>query len=391
MGSRAVTTRTLRGTITAKTATLDRNGRVAMRLVFPILDAAEREGASRARVLGDITLPATVRDPAEVTASLSLSDYFVLLERAEDALLDPGFVLRAASGVDPRSFGAVGFACMTSPTLGEAFHRAARYHVVCTDAACWWRADAASPRRKALSFPRAPSRRPSVSPQSAIVFEQRGPERRGRDAAVEFALAEMLCHARFLAGEWIEPIETRFAHACPSRSDPFDRFFGGRVRWSEARNEMIVPTELLDRPIAKADPHLLAYFDSQSESLLSRVGEPGRAADVLDAIIRALPSGTPSIASASAALGMSARTLRRRLAEGGDSFQGLLDKARQTMAARYLERGDLAVGEIAFLLGFSEPSPFYRAFRRWFGVSPEQYRGPGKGSAQMATASSARR
>jgi hypothetical protein len=59
MGSRAVTTRTPRGTITAKTATLERNGRVAMRLVFPILDAAEREGASRARVLGDTTLPAT--------------------------------------------------------------------------------------------------------------------------------------------------------------------------------------------------------------------------------------------------------------------------------------------------------------------------------------------
>lgn len=349
-------------------------GRVAMRLVLPILDAAEREGVPRASLAQDIALPPGASDPAEVAASLSLSAYFRLLERAESRLQEAGFILRAASGTDPRSFGAVGFACMTSPTLGEAFHLAARYHIVCTDAAHWWREDMIAEGRKPPS--RANGRAHKLGPvrQSAIVFEQRGPRGRGREAAAEFALAEMLQHARFLAQEWIEPIETRFAHPCRSSPAPFERFFGDRIRWSTMRNEILVPTELLERPLAKADPHLLAYFDSQAQAMLARIGEPGPTADVLAAIARALPSGTPDLAGVSAALGTSSRTLRRRLAATGDTFQGLLDQARRTMAARYLERRDLSIGEIAFLLGFSEPSPFYRAFRRWFRVSPEQYR-----------------
>lgn len=345
-----------------------------MRLVLPILDAAERDGVPRAPLTSDITLPPGASDPSEVTASLSLSEYFCLLERAESRAQEAGFILRAASGTDPRSFGAVGFACMTSPTLGDAFQLAARYHIVCTDAAHWWREDVIADGRKAPSRANGHARQPGAARQSAIVFEQRGPHGRGREAATEFALAEMLHHARFLTQEWIEPIETRFAHPCSSSPAPFERFFGERLRWSALRNEILIPTELLERPLAKADPHLLAYFDSQSQAMLARIGEPGPIADVIAAIVRALPSGTPELAGVSAALGMSSRTLRRRLAETGDTFQSLLDQTRKTMASRYLERRDISIGEIAFLLGFSEPSPFYRAFRRWFHVSPEQYR-----------------
>jgi AraC-like DNA-binding protein len=346
-------------------------GRVAMRLVLPILDTAEREGIARARLLEGLSLPPGTSDPADVTASISLLDYFRLLETAEREVEEPGFALRAAGSVDPRSFGAVGFACMTSPTLGDAFQRAARYHVVCTDAAHWRRADLDSTDRGTL---RGAAPKPAAARQSAIVFEQRGPDGRGRCAAVEFALAEMLCHARFLAQEWIEPVETRFAHPRPAALRPFEQFFGGIVRWSAPRNEMLILTDVLERPVPKADPHLLAYFERQAESMLARVGDAGPVSDVLDAIVRALPSGTPRITDVSKSLQTTPRTLRRRLAAQDATFHGLLDQARQTMAARYLERRELAIGEIAFLLGFSEPSPFYRAFRRWFRVSPEEYR-----------------
>jgi len=92
------------------------------------------------------------------------------------------------------------------------------------------------------------------------------------------------------------------------------------------------------------------------------------------AIVATLPSGPPSLPDVARSLGLSERTLRRRLADERTSFQELLEGCCSSLAGRYLERKDLALAEIAFLLGFSEPSPFYRAFRRWFGQAPESYR-----------------
>lgn len=74
------------------------------------------------------------------------------------------------------------------------------------------------------------------------------------------------------------------------------------------------------------------------------------------------------------ALNFSARTLQRRLAEEGVTFQALVDRALKDAASRYLGNANLAIGEVAYLVGFSEPAPFHRAFKRWFGVTPERFR-----------------
>src|SRR4051812_46702307 len=125
----------------------------------------------------------------------------------------------------------------------------------------------------------------------------------------------------------------------------------------------------------KAHPHMLAFFDKQALALLGQAPPDEPIADsVRRAIVATLPSGTPSLPDVARSLGLSERTLRRRLAVERTSFQDLLEGFRSSLAGRYLERKDLALAEIAFLLGFSEPSPFYRAFRRWFGQSPERYR-----------------
>jgi AraC-like DNA-binding protein len=120
---------------------------------------------------------------------------------------------------------------------------------------------------------------------------------------------------------------------------------------------------------------MLAFFDKQALALLGQAPPDEPIADsVRRAIVATLPSGTPSLPDVARSLGLSERTLRRRLAVERTSFQDLLEGFRSSLAGRYLERKDLALAEIAFLLGFSEPSPFYRAFRRWFGQSPERYR-----------------
>jgi AraC-like DNA-binding protein len=147
------------------------------------------------------------------------------------------------------------------------------------------------------------------------------------------------------------------------------------VRWSAPRDALVVESALLEREIPKADPHMLEFFDKQARALLAAAPAEEPIADsVRRAIVAALPSGTPSLAEVARSLGVGERTLRRRLADDGTTFGDLLESCRSSLAGRYLQRQDLALAEIAFLLGFSEPSPFYRAFRRWFGLSPERYR-----------------
>jgi AraC-like DNA-binding protein len=102
--------------------------------------------------------------------------------------------------------------------------------------------------------------------------------------------------------------------------------------------------------------------------------ESGVVFDVRRILIARVTGGDSKMRSVARQLNMSARTLQRRLAEEGETYQGLLDRARKETASRYLSRSNLAIGEVAYLLGFSEPAPFHRAFKRWFGVTPERFR-----------------
>jgi AraC-like DNA-binding protein len=102
-------------------------------------------------------------------------------------------------------------------------------------------------------------------------------------------------------------------------------------------------------------------------------------------IIEALPSGPPALSAVARALGQSPRSLRRHLASEGTSFQRLVEQIRSELAAQHLQDPRLTVSEIAFLVGFSELSPFLRAFRRWTGLTPGEYRHRGKAPARSAS------
>ncbi len=84
--------------------------------------------------------------------------------------------------------------------------------------------------------------------------------------------------------------------------------------------------------------------------------------------------GNTDIAVIARKLAISPRTLQRRLATHGVSYQILLEETRKEAAGRHLARSRLAICEIAFLLGYSEPAPFYRAFKRWYGMTPQTFR-----------------
>ncbi len=170
-------------------------------------------------------------------------------------------------------------------------------------------------------------------------------------------------------------IEVRFAHPAPDDTSELRRLFGCTLRFGHHRSELLFSGEILDMPHRQADPNLEAILEAQVVTMLQKLPK-GEAAT--DAVRRCLGSelcnGQPTLEQVAPRLHMSPRTLHRRLAEEGTNFRRILTEVRREIAARHLEEGQIAISEIAFLLGFSDPSAFHRAFKRWTGHAPLAFR-----------------
>ncbi len=138
---------------------------------------------------------------------------------------------------------------------------------------------------------------------------------------------------------------------------------------------MVLDRELLDCPIETADNELLKILKRHCQQILgTRPKADGFVFDVRELITTLLPSGQSKIDTVAQELGMSSRTLTRRLAEDGVTYKGLLDEVRRKLALRYLKDRRIGLKKVAYLLGYSEVSAFYHAFHRWTGSSPVQQR-----------------
>ncbi len=191
---------------------------------------------------------------------------------------------------------------------------------------------------------------------------------------LEAPLALILTIARELLGQHVVPLQVSFHHAPRAEQSEHDSFFGVPVRWSAPDNEIILSDALLELPVHTANtglyPHLLHHVDTQR-----RQPAPSPAIDAVQRHIRQiLHEGPPLKDSVARAVGMSARTLFRRLAEANTTFDALLDRTRRELALHYLADPRIAIAQVAEKLGYSEASPFFRAFVRWFGCTPAEYR-----------------
>ncbi|HYY42110.1 MAG TPA: helix-turn-helix domain-containing protein, partial [Pyrinomonadaceae bacterium] len=166
-----------------------------------------------------------------------------------------------------------------------------------------------------------------------------------------------------------------FQHPQPADTTEHRRIFRAPVHFDQPRNELVLDRALLALPLARADAGLCALLDRHAQELLARLPQrDDTTAQVRRLLSDALSGGDPNIAAVARQLGLSARTLQRKLRAEGTSYQDLLDLMRRDLARRYLQERDMAVCEVAYLLGFSGPSAFHRAFRRWTGVTPKEFR-----------------
>ncbi|MDC3983018.1 AraC family transcriptional regulator [Polyangium jinanense] len=176
-------------------------------------------------------------------------------------------------------------------------------------------------------------------------------------------------------GEAFRPREIWFQHPAPRDLRPYDEAFGCPVRFEMPETRMITDREELERPLRLANPRLRAYLEEQARIQLDSLPhENGLADRVRRLLVEELRGGAPSQDHIARRLALSPRTLQRRLKDEGVVFNDLLDEQRRALCDRYLQDRSLSIQEIAFLLGYTERSSFYRAFRRWTGGTPLELR-----------------
>lgn len=190
-------------------------------------------------------------------------------------------------------------------------------------------------------------------------------------ALVESILGNTLSEARF-----------NFDFAAPSYTRVYGEYFHSPVRFSQPFNQLQLPAQLALAPNASGDPHSYTLAMELCQRLLQDV--PGAALSLSDRVRRLLlskPAGSVSEEDAANALFVSKRTLARRLKREGTGYREIREALFADLAARHLLDSDLTVEAIAALLGYHDTANFRRAFRRWYRVSPNEFRCNSAGAA----------
>jgi AraC-like DNA-binding protein len=191
----------------------------------------------------------------------------------------------------------------------------------------------------------------------------------------EFGLTQFLCGARQFFGPNVAPLETWFEHDEPGYGAEYQRIFGGTARFGRPHTGFVLARATLDVQQLYHDRELLRVLKEEADRWLERLGTaPGVAGQIRRLLVAGFPAVRPEMKAVARKLGMSERSLRRRLQSEGVSFQEISGGAMGEIARALLRDPAKTIQETAYLLDFSDPSAFHRAFKRWTGETPAEYR-----------------
>lgn len=289
---------------------------------------------------------------AVVSGASTYSHLELLYDRADYG----AFVDAAVRAHDARSLGVVGLACKTLPTVAAALACHARYqHLTNRSARYVHHVD-----------------------DGVLAIHQRrhGPPSRGRDLMTTFTFLVALELLAVVSNVRPRALALRVPHRLhPHERDIVASRLGAPIVEGADDASLDVDAAILGRPAVSADPDLQEHFLSLLEQAAAAVDDvdPWVAA-VRRAVEAALVRGEPALLDVARACGMGGRTLQRRLAAAHTTFAVVVDEVRQRQAQRYLADDQRSLSEVAFLLGYAEHSSFFRAFKRWFNTTPQQWR-----------------
>ena len=266
----------------------------------------------------------------------------------------PHIGFSVGSSLKLADLGALGHAMRVSPTVSYALHLAAQYYDVATHGAVF-RVD--SGREMLLISYQLKESHGSLQPQD-----------------VELSVSLFNNVVRELSGMPISPLEVEFMHSPPPYKSTLQSYFGCDIHFNRHVNRLHYPRQIDELPVATADGSLLEALEFFLGDRLKLRKEDDLLGRVNHLITASLSEGTPSMTSIASTLGMSKRTLHRKLSEAGVNFVGLVDEIRRVIAIDYVKFSECNFTDVTSILGYSELSAFSRAFRRWTGSSPQDVR-----------------
>ncbi|HDN69202.1 MAG TPA: AraC family transcriptional regulator [Gammaproteobacteria bacterium] len=277
-----------------------------------------------------------------------------LWQLAVDASGDPCFGFIAGEQVQPAVLHGLGFAWLASDTLRDALTRLMRYSRLISTAANMQLQDTDSSLDLVLLPPKGVH---TVTP----AFQDAG-------------MSGFLRMCRLTAGDEIDPVQVSLKHPRPACARELQAYFRAPIVYEAENNILSFDKQLVDTPLTHANPGLARINDQAVVDYLARFDRDSLTMQVRSRIIERLHDGTPNQQTIAHSLNVSLRSLQRKLSKEETNFKSLLESTRRELALLYIRETHRSLGEITYLLGFSEPSNFTRAFKRWTGISPIEYR-----------------
>lgn len=332
--------------------------RVAGSYLQPLLEAAAARGVTPQALEQAAGLTAGSLDP--LPEMLAAATYVKLLDLGAELARDPHFGLHVGERVKLGTYTVYGLILLSCRDFGQAFEQTMRYEQLAHDLG-----------RSTLQ---------SDGAQASYTWHSNYPAHCRHLADSVFAGIRVF--GNWLAGMPLPPADLALMHdgGDPAGHAEYLRVFGALPRFNAAANVAQFDAAMLAWPVPNADVSMYPVLKQHAEQLLSmRTPAPAPAIvqQVTAAIIQRLAHGQVRVATVAEELGLSARTLQRKLADAGSSFQQVLDEARFALARDYLRQPGLSLVDIAFLLGYQEQSAFTHAFRDWSGVNPGAWRAAG--------------
>jgi AraC-like DNA-binding protein len=289
----------------------------------------------------------------DANARYSFDGMSRLWKLAAELTGDPCIGLKAARHWHPTSLHALGYSWLASETLHKALQRAVKYVRLVS-----------APYEFVLL---------EQGDEVRLVFSDTE-EDQSEDEETDSGLAVVVGMCRTCYGDDFRPLHVNMTRNRPDCAAEFDDFFRSPITYLAAENSISFSRHDLDKRLPTANADLARSSDLIVADYLARLDKGNIIAQVTTKIVEQLPSGEITELSVAQSLNMSLRSLQRKLSGEGVTYKALLEATRRELATQYLSSSRYTINEATYLLGFSEPSNFSRAFRRWTGESPSSYR-----------------
>jgi len=293
---------------------------------------------------------------ADPKAMIAATVYYDLLERIAKDIDATDLPLRTGASMRCDGYGALGLAFKAAPTLFGSYSRVARY------ARLWTSVVAYELQPEGLN--------------TWFVLHRSGDRRLGLRLSNEATLASATALGREVSQDGtFAPLEVHLSHPAPSVIAHHEAYFGCPVFFGSGRDAILISAESINRPNKLGDEGITQFLQQHLDRELAQITDTKSLNQrTKDLIARALSEGLPKMEDVAQNLGMSVRSLHRRLADDGMTFRTLTEDTRKELAKGLLRDERYSIAEIAFLTGFSEQSSFNRAFKRWAGDTPATFR-----------------